>query len=652
MKKYFIFAASALALASCQNDEFLGEVPGNVKEGATKEINFNHNLGTITRAGANITGKDAADLLKKFYILGTKGSLPADALTGKKVFDNYVVEWAANSAGTSEDNTDDWKYVGVTKRTDNTAIISEQTIKYWDYSTDQYDFIAYSIGDNTLETNSGATFTSGAVYGSLIDTPTTTNPKSFSIKVADVNDLKECYITDVVTVKQGDYGKPVNLVFKNLSAKVRMAFYETVPGYTVSDIKFYSDATAGRGTIANTTATLFASSEVLPTAGTIDVKYPKVGTTYNSSTNPDYNKAFVDVIARSKDSKINLGTINYSSNSVLATTAKEACMAGNSFDSYYTHIFPNQNGQALTLRVDYKLTSTDGSDEVINVYGATAVIPATYTQWQPNYAYTYIFKISDNTNGFTSISGDKSGLFPITFDAVVRAVDDVDFNQETITTVSAPSVTTYAFNNSTNKVIAAYNKDNEYPAAATTEIYFSVSENGTPKTDLDSKGQLYSVSVNSGLTLANVTEAEVIDALQIRESTGTADVNGRNGISLTKETTNCLTASDKIPTEDGKGITVTANSVAKFTADTTPTTYAYVYLKENGTDSYIYTAVQGDGSTTASEDEYYEDPNGTNAVSNGVTLVSGKTYYKKYTNNNNVYGVKVVRTYRTTSSGN
>lgn len=649
MKKYLVFAASALALASCQNDEFLGEVPGNVKDGATKEINFSHNLGKVTRAGDNIIGAAAGKLLQRFYILGTKGTLPTEALTSTKVFDNYVVEWAANSAGTTEDNTDDWKYVGVDKRPDKT--ISGQTIKYWDNSAGQYDFIAYSIGDNTLVTGENPTVSSGSVYGSLIATPTTTEPKSFSIKVADVNDLKECYITDVVTVERGDYGKPVNLVFKNLSAKVRMAFYETVPGYTVSDIKFYEDSSTSLGTLSDETeyknATLYASTSVLPTAGTIDVTYPKVGTTY--SNNLDYNKVFVTVSASSTDSKINLGTINYSSNSVLATTAKEACMAGNSYDSYYTHIFPNPNGQALTLRVDYKLTSTDGSDEVINVYGATAVIPATYTQWQPNYAYTYIFKISDNTNGFTSTSSDKSGLFPITFDAVVRAVDDVDFNQETITTVSAPSVTTYAFNNSTKKVIAAYNTGNEYPASDNTDIYFSVADNGIPKTDLNSKGQLYSVSVNSGLTLANVTEAEVIDALQIQESTGTGTITGRNGITLTEATTQHPTT---IPTEDGKGISVTDNSVAKFTANTTATTYAYVYRNSNGSPTDIYTAVQGNGTTTAKTNEYYEDPNGTNVVSTGVTLVSGKTYYKKYTNNNNVYGVKVVRTYSTTSSGN
>lgn len=639
MKKYLVFAASALALASCQNDEFLGEVPGNVKEGASSAINFNHNLGTITRAGVNKTGKDAADLLDKFYILGTKGTLPDDELTGTEVFDNYVVQWVENSAGTTEDNTDDWKYVGVDKRTD--ASINEQTVKYWDNSAGQYDFIAYSIGDNTLETNSGATVTSGKVYGSLIATPTTADPKSFSIKVADVDDLKECYITNVVTVEQGDYGKPVNLVFKNLSAKVRMGFYETVPGYTVSDIKFYSDAnTARNNSLDNTTATLFASTDVLPTAGTIDVKYPVVGS--NNKSKAAYNKAFVSVTADQNqvDSKITLGEIT----GTLATTAQDASMAGASDDSYYTHVFPCPEGQPLTLRVNYTLTSTDGSNEVINVYGATAVIPATYTAWQPNYAYTYIFKISDNTNGFTSTSGNTSGLFPITFDAVVRAVDDVDFNQETITTVSAPSVTTYAFNNSTNRVIAAYNTGNEYPAAATTDIYFSVSEEGSLKENLNSKGKLYSITATTDVS--KVTEAEVIDALQIQESTGTVTITGRNGITLTEETTQYPTT---IPTEDGKGITVNAYSVAKFTATGTATTYAYVYQKENGTASYIYTAVQRNGTTVAGNGEYFNNPDGTSPVTANTTLDSGTTYYKRYTNNNNVYGVKVVRT---TSSGN
>lgn len=40
MKKYLIFAASALALASCSSDDFLGDNPGNGQNAANSVINF------------------------------------------------------------------------------------------------------------------------------------------------------------------------------------------------------------------------------------------------------------------------------------------------------------------------------------------------------------------------------------------------------------------------------------------------------------------------------------------------------------------------------------------------------------------------------------------------------------------------------------
>lgn len=40
MNKFFIAAASALALASCSSDDFLGEIQGNEQNGATSAINF------------------------------------------------------------------------------------------------------------------------------------------------------------------------------------------------------------------------------------------------------------------------------------------------------------------------------------------------------------------------------------------------------------------------------------------------------------------------------------------------------------------------------------------------------------------------------------------------------------------------------------
>ena len=108
---------------------------------------------------------------------------------------------------------------------------------------------------------------------------------------------------------------------------------------------------------------------------------------------------------------------------------------------------------ALTLKVDYTLVSTDGSKEEIKVTGATAVVPAEYTKWQPNYSYTYIFKISDKTNGTTGDptkpTPDPAGLYPIVFNAVVTETENGI--QNTITTEETPSITTYAKGNETNK---------------------------------------------------------------------------------------------------------------------------------------------------------------------------------------------------------
>lgn len=646
MNKYFLYAASVLALASCSSDDFLGESSGNGQNAANSVINFGGETGKITRAAdGKSVGASAAKLLGgKFYVLGTKGTLPDYNPTETIVFDNYQVNWKENSAGTTTDNTNDWEYVGVTPTGLNAGgnKISAQSIKYWDYSQPHYDFIAYSVGSNILATSGDAV--DGTIVGSAIQTPKANAEKdknylSYYLKGKTIEDLQECYYTDVTPVEKANYQKPVTFTFKNLTAKVRVAFYETIPGYTVSDIEFYDnkdDARADRN--GKTEAYLYTTGTTLSTNGTINVTYPKVGS--KNASDAAFNKAFVSIVTGTDNTttKLGLGNVNYN-NGVLNDNAKDANMAGKKENSYFTPVLPAE-GHALTLRLNYTLTSTDGSNEKIKVYGATAVVPASYTAWQPNYAYTYIFKISDNTNGATNKEdGTPEGLFPITFDAVVSDVDNADFSHESITTVATPSVTTYAFNSHDKKVIKAYGVGNEYPAATTTDIYFSVSEAGKTMDNLNSKGQLYSVSK------ADATEATVIDALQIRASEDENTVTGRNDIVLTKVG---ITFVNAIPKEDGKTIEVGDNTTAKFTATETPTTYAYVYLKEAGTQSTIYTAITiGEGTTiTAGNDEYFEDPSGKKVVTNGTTLTIGTTYYKKYTNNNNVYGVKVVKTYK------
>lgn len=98
----------------------------------------------------------------------------------------------------------------------------------------------------------------------------------------------------------------------------------------------------------------------------------------------------------------------------------------------------------IIIKCDYTLNADDLSGETIKVTGATAAIPAAYSKWEPNTRYTYLFKISDKTNGTTgdpTNSNDPAGLYPITFNAVVTGMTDK--TEGTTTTFTAPSITTY-----------------------------------------------------------------------------------------------------------------------------------------------------------------------------------------------------------------
>lgn len=641
MKKYFIFAASALALASCQSDEFLGEVPGNVKEGASSAINIGGEIGKVTRA--DHVGADAANLLnKQFIVAGFKSGASAPAsgsISANKVFDHYTVSWTENTAGTTADNTSDWKYVGLDPVTDLTDLAAgtKQTIKYWDNSAFQYDFIAFSYGTNNFVTGSP----SGDSQVKITKvTPSTaaSAPTKDGVNVTggaytvtgNATALSKFYIADLITVYQGDYGKEVVPKFRNLTCKARVAFYETVPGYSVKNVQFYPDDSKLLNTdlTSNTSATLYttglAESDNFFTAGTLGIYFHTVGSTQKS--NSDYNKAHVVVFPTSKQTTQAFGTVNYIDEK-LKTTSQNPSFAGANGANYYQTVLPNETGTTLTLRVNYTLVSDDGSGEEIKVYGAKAIVPAIYAQWKSNYAYTYIFKISDNTNGWTSTDSDKpSGLFPITFDAVV--VDAEEREQSTITTVATPSITTYQKGH-------IYSDGDEY-LASKGDIYVRVQNGNNIMDDMGTKADLYTV------TGSNLTEANIHDALTIVSTTdASGNVTGRNGITLTKQTLE--TDFTTIPGVDGNNITVTSGTAASFTPSA-GTTYAFVYKLTDGTDNFINTAYVGTSAdTNVAADTYYTDFECTQAVTGGTDLTVGTTYYQKVIVNSNTYAIKVIK---------
>lgn len=606
MKKYLYLSAAALAFAGCSSDEFLGEVTQPQEEILKQEaIAFGSLKTNITRAGDH-TGSDAAALLNKnFVVEGVMGN----GTSQTEAFDHYNVNYTANTANTTESNTADWEYVGQTKH--DLSAASAQTIKYWNYDTKQYDFVAFSYGtaDNTKVT---LTEIKTANLGN--DGVTTGKTEAVYTVTGSAADLAKTYVADLVTLYNRDgvseYGTTVTPKFRSLGTKVRIAFYETVPGYSVANLKFYSTAWDGEShtTAGADEATLFASSAIFPATnaqgastseGTMSVYFPTVGwdksgKAANSTVDADYNQAhikFEQASGKELGTTMAFGALANMKNKegseatgakYLGRNSSEATYAGDvtAADHAYQVVLPLGTTDNLQLRVEYDLVPTDGGAGTIHVRDACAVVPAKYADWKPNYAYTYIFKISDNTNGWTGtqpvpnpnydpadptkgpefIEEPVEGLTPITFDAVV--VDTEDGIQETITTVATPSITTYQ----AGKVVTA---GSEYKAG---NIYTAVmNSDATPVTLTATNCGYYEVT--AGASIANET--------LIQEMLNGTKSN--TGITLSPKGATILDAIPGADTADGNDLAV-AGKVAKLEVYSGKT---YVFNYSDGSKNHV-----------------------------------------------------------------
>jgi len=617
-KNLFLAALAIVALASCTDSEFVGDnSPDNTPTANEKAIVFGTGVKTVTRA--DHVGADAAGLLNKNFVVEGIKTVSGSVV---EVFDNYNVNWTENTADKTLSNTANWEYVGQSILTGKTSI-KAQTIKYWDYAASQYDFWAYSLSGGSATVSSlahDATLTSAAY--------------TFT---GSASDLSKVYISDLVTAYnptvtgQPEFQHQVSLSFRSLVAKIRVGLYETIPGYSVKNVRFYSASG-----ISGVSTLLYASSAVLPESGVCTVYFPTVGS--SNVSNSDYNKAHVSFAAAgTKEQNQSYGTLSYgapenyektTSNVFLARSSAQPTWAvqTSATPGDYTIVLPNEGGTVLTLKVDYTLEATDGSGEEITIHGATALIPAQYTQWKSNYAYTYLFKISDNTNGKTDVTTGPEGLYPITFDAIV--VDSEEHSQELITTVATPSINTYSV---TSDVTNA--SKSEYTTSDV--VYVTTTENGT-LIDMTGKAVLYTVSK------AGATEAEVLDALNTYVSNTSGTYVGRNEITLTPVTDGVSLTETEIPLVDGNKITgLTAGTVGKLKTFASAGTYAFVYTKtaaSSPVDKYQeVTKSVGDDVTGlyTYDGSSYADATG--------TAVADTKYYTKYIQNNGVYAIKVIK---------
>ena len=474
MKKYIFLAASALTLASCSSDDFLGDTHGSTPTSANSAINFGGDAGKITRATSNV-GTPQQMLDGQFLVYGVKKT---NDQIFHNVFVNYSV-WDVKDKTTS--NTKGWEYVGEKDATNlGTGQISlgkAQTIKYWDYSASVYHFVAGSpIKAFSYKTHMNPT------TGTDIESATVTGLAGHyeANNTETALETNPVYIAAPVKIEKKDgYQKPVTFTFQRQQSMVRVGLYETIPGYSITKIKFYNadGTTATSSNIILTSATqdyFVGGSNV---SGTVTYKWDTPSYTFKYTNNDNLKKSknwyageLGTLATKSSEPKVN----------ILYGTDKDMSTTG-----YFTVLPTPSTTEAspILIKCNYTLTSDDDSGETIEVTGATAAIPVAYSKWEANTRYTYLFKISDKTNGYTGDDETKTGLYPITFDAVVK-----DEKQGTITTVATPSITTYQESSVDENSGIKYVKDKEIKVTVTDNTNGDIktlSTNGTSEGSVD-----------------------------------------------------------------------------------------------------------------------------------------------------------------------
>lgn len=499
-----------MTLASCTSDDFLGNTPGSTPTSANSAIKFDGNAGKISRATSNTASTPQGKLDYQFKIYGVKSGANNNY---SKVFENYSI-WYNTTKTTS--NTNDWEYVagagmittGETANPTKITLNDAQTIKYWDYASDNYHFVAGSPIENfdyELDQNGNIASAKIKGLGGHIEANSGTTATTFN----------PVYVAKPKVVAKTDYQKPVQFEFVRQQSMVRVGIYETIPGYKITDIKFYKQGENGLEKVDATNNIILTSTTPDYFVGGPDV----TGTITYDWTTPGYTFDYTGTYTKDKNWYAGALTKGVEATTSTETTISKLYGSDGDMDvtNGYFIVMPTlvKDPSAILIKCDYTLKSEDKSGETIKVTGATAAIPAAYSKWDINTRYTYLFKISENTNGTTGNPDDKdpAGLYPITFDAAVTEMTDK--TEGTTTTFTAPSITTYqkgSVEGNTIKYVADKNID--------VTVLNDKTEVQTLKTTDEAAEQVGHIAVYKFDT--EITEAEV----QVKGVTGATKIEG------------------------------------------------------------------------------------------------------------------------------
>lgn len=441
MKKLFLSATLAAMLASCTSD-FLKD------EGSSKPINPEGPI-SFVMSSQNMTRATSlqATGLYSFGVFAYKSTEPTynmmeNYLVGYMDKSNkqgyYMTEanqttlgdipgaangssmWAYEKMGNTE-----YDYTGAEGYYTKTDLrymsnVDKQYLRYWDKSADYTMFYAYTPYQN-------AAFTGLAAVSYDNSTKTMTIPGG-AIHDGYNNPTDNEFMFASAKVEKANYGQDVPLKFKHLVAKCNIKFWEDIDGYSVRILNLSNDFGGVYAVPAKKSTTdQYSLGSYYKTSGA-SIVFDAAGNGTVSQTN-----------AVAHDMTQTTEALQFAAPEANAIGTTNAT-ASASPTTYYA-IPKDATTGGFTFHVSYELTSTTG--ERITVNNATVWVPDTKCNWEANKHYTYVFKITKNTNGTTDNPGTinpldpevsgEAALLPIIFDnCTIEDWDLVDGGEHNI----------------------------------------------------------------------------------------------------------------------------------------------------------------------------------------------------------------------------
>ena len=306
-----------------------------------RESDWGYKANRMTRASS------LSESVKEFTVWGYKNQSVDDQNDSnptnddysdlKNVFvsEGYRVKWVSGSASSTTTNSNGWEYVNLL-----TSNGTEQSIKYWDFSSKAYRFFGVTGEATGAYKTNDITGVQEAYEITLSANATNPGSTPFFSRLWFSTGSEALYSTRL-------FGKPVQLEFLKPISRVR---FMLTYSYQSEGIKIKS------------TEFKPTDGSKIARKGTCKVRYPLTGT----ATKETYSLI-------SKETGTDSGELD--------AFTEEFIPEGT--EIWYM-VLPNESQDSYTM---YVKMNNDTEPK-------TAVVPAQYMTWLPGYSYTYIFKIT------------------------------------------------------------------------------------------------------------------------------------------------------------------------------------------------------------------------------------------------------------------